>query len=88
MLQIGGTVDINLLGASEKDVIRVVGEDIEVVPAQRSSFGGMLITAGPGISVPGSYDVVVGDRLVQKLSANLDPAESDLRTMQAEETWT
>ncbi|MDX1741385.1 MAG: hypothetical protein R3178_08840, partial [Rhodothermales bacterium] len=85
MLQIGGTVDINLLGASEKDVIRVVGEDIEVVPAQRPSFGGMLITAGPGISVPGSYDVVVGDRLVQKLSANLDPAESDLRTMQAEE---
>jgi hypothetical protein len=85
MLQIGRTVDIYLAGASETHVIRIVSDDTEVVPAQRPAFGGMLITAGRGITEPGSYDVVVSDRTVKKLSANLDPAESDLRTLGAEE---
>ncbi len=82
-LQIGRTVDIRLAGATEADIIRIVGADAEIVPAQRPSFGGMLVTAGQGISDPGIYDVMIGDRRVRKLSANLDPVESDPRSLDA-----
>ena len=48
MLVIGGRVDLNLPGAKDTDIVRIVGGGEEIVPSQRPSFGGMLATAGPG----------------------------------------
>lgn len=79
-LTIGGRVDIQLAGASESDLIEIVGQEDEAVPSQRPAFGGMVVTVGPEIASAGTYDLMVGDRLARKLSANIDPSESDLRT--------
>ncbi|NNE48473.1 MAG: VWA domain-containing protein [Rhodothermales bacterium] len=79
-LTIGRGLDVLLPGSSESDVIIIAGADQELVPPQRPSFGGVVVTIGDEVETAGVYDVRIGQRLARKISANLDPVESDLRT--------
>ncbi len=81
----GRPSELRLSGLAPGTSLRLVGPDgAEVAPDQRSLFGATLLQVGRTLDVPGVYDVKAGDRLVRRVAVNVDPAESDLRTVGAD----
>ncbi|MDX1429598.1 MAG: BatA domain-containing protein, partial [Rhodothermales bacterium] len=60
-------------------------DGIDFVPAQRTVFGGTLVTLGEEFRAPGIAELFVGQDLVRRVAVNADPTESDLRTVGADE---
>jgi hypothetical protein len=90
-LSAGASVDGEQLVAGEPGELRVTGlppgtslrmvgpEGSEIAPEQRSLFGATLLEIGRTLDMPGVYDVRTGERVVQRVAVNVDPAESNLR---------
>lgn len=74
---------LRVSGAAEG--LRLVGDGTEFVPEQRSVPGGVLLEIDAGVTEPGIYDVMDGDRLVRRVAFNPDARESDLAVLAPEE---
>ncbi|HYE95716.1 MAG TPA: BatA domain-containing protein [Rubricoccaceae bacterium] len=57
----------------------------ERIPAQRTVPGGVLLEVDETVTRPGVYDVMQGMRLLRRVAFNLDPRESDLTRLSADE---
>lgn len=74
--------ELRLSGVAPGTSLRLVGpEGVEVAPEQRNLFGATLLRVGRTLDVPGVYDVRAEDTVVRRVAVNVDPAESDLRTV-------
>src|SRR5690606_4375026 len=51
---------------------------LDVIPAQRTVPGGVVLEVDDTLMQPGLYDLRRGETLVRRLALNLDPRESDL----------
>jgi len=74
---------LRVSGAAEG--LRLVGDGTEFVPEQRSVPGGVLLEIDEGVTEPGVYDVMDGERLVRRVAFNPDARESDLAVLAPEE---
>jgi hypothetical protein len=74
---------LRVSGAAEG--LRLVGAGTEFVPEQRSVPGGVLLEIDAGVTEPGVYDVLDGERLVRRVAFNGSARESDLAVLDAEE---
>ncbi len=62
--------------------LRLVGPDgVDFVPGQRSVPGGVLLEIDDGVTEPGVYEVMEGERLVRRVAFNPDARESDLAVL-------
>ena len=74
---------LRVSGAAEG--LRLIGDGTEFVPEQRSVPGGVLLEIDEGVTEPGVYDVMDGERLVRRVAFNPDARESDLAVLAPEE---
>ena len=85
----GGSLDVRQAGALRVsggiEGLRLVGPGVEFVPEQRSVPGGVLLEIDDGVTEPGVYDVMDGERLVRRVAFNPDARESDLAVLAPEE---
>ncbi|MEP0547159.1 MAG: BatA domain-containing protein [Rhodothermales bacterium] len=82
-LEVRQPAPLRVAGASEG--LRIVGAGAEFVPEQRSVPGGVLLEIDSGVTEPGVYDVMDGERLVRRVAFNPDARESDLAVLAPEE---
>lgn len=72
--------EVRVSGVAPDASLRLVGpNETEIAPEQRTLLGATVLQVGTELRTPGVYDVTTGDRLVERLAVNVDPAESDLR---------
>ena len=85
----GASLDVRQAGALRvsggTEGLRLVGPGVEFVPEQRSVPGGVLLEIDDGVTEPGVYDVMDGERLVRRVAFNPDARESDLAVLAPEE---
>ena len=78
----GRPAELRVPGVPPDATVRLRGpEGVEVAPDRRALFGATLLRVGRELDVPGVYDVVVDGTVVRRFAVNVDPAESDLRTV-------
>ena len=85
-LTIGEPGEVRLTGVSDTERLHLVGpEGATFTPEQRNLFGAVLLQLDAAMRPPGTYDVMAGDTLVQRVAYNLDAHESDLDALPADE---
>ncbi|MBT8400882.1 MAG: BatA and WFA domain-containing protein [Rhodothermia bacterium] len=77
--------EVRIAGTMAGEQVTIRMDEVEMVPPQRSVFGGTLVTIGSGLQSPGVIDVVVGDEVVRRVAVNADPAEFDLQLLDVAE---
>jgi len=83
---VGEANEVRVTGVAPDASLRLRGPDgTEITPDQRTLFGAMLLQVGPALTQPGIYDVQAGSTRVQRIAANVDPAESDLQSSPPDE---
>ncbi len=69
----------------EAPLVLVGPEGSERVPEQQRLFGAVLVETSAALRTPGIYEVWQGRQLVRRVALNLDPRESDLAALDADE---
>ena len=85
-LIVGEASTLRVEGIADAAPLRLVAPDgEELIPAQRTVPGGLLLDVDETITVPGVYDVLQGETLLRRVAINLPPRESDLATLDVDE---
>lgn len=80
-LVVGSPASVRVPGSLRETRLHILSPDgADATPQQRNLFGVTVMDIDTSLDLPGTYDIMSGEHMVQRLAVNLDPRESDLRT--------
>ncbi len=85
-LVVGRPARVRVPGSLPETRLHILSPDgADATPQQRNLFGVTVMDIDASLELPGTYEVMSGERMVQRMAVNLDPRESDLRTYAPQE---